>query len=199
MENRSDVPWQLHHRLKSVMGWIAILLVAALIVCPMVAIFVGPASNLYAIGSLHSLSSEHPGGRVFVRNPELAEELEILRASGVFEIVSADKADTVVELHPKEQAGACGNPLLLTWATGGLVPSTVRIGWTFSFTLEEDGVARNSICTSRGTTSFTHSALSQAVSQRYANLRGHSGIRVRMQQVVAHGQAVAVQLARSRY
>ena len=128
------------HRLKLVMGWIAILLVVALFVCPIVAIFVGPASNLYAIGSLQSLSSEHPGGRVFVRNPELAEELEILRASGVFEIVSAEQADKVVELHPQEQTGVCGNPLLLTWATGGLVPSTVSIGWTFSFTLQEDGI-----------------------------------------------------------
>lgn len=128
------------HRLKLVIGWIAILLVVALIVCPIVAIFVGPASNLYAVGSLQPLSSKHPGGRVFVRNPEFAEELEILRASGVFEIVSADQAVKVVELHPQEQAAACGNPLLLTWATGGLVPSTVSIGWTFAFTLQEDGI-----------------------------------------------------------
>lgn len=128
------------HRLKLVMGWAAILLVVALIVCPIVAIFVGPASNLYAAGSLQPLTSEHPGGRAFVRNPELAEELEILQASGLFEIVSADQADKVVELHPQEQMGVCGNPLLLTWATGGLVPSTVSVGWTFSFTLQEDGV-----------------------------------------------------------
>lgn len=127
-------------RLRLVMGWVAILLVVALIACPIVAIFVGPASNLYAVGPLHRLSREHPGGRVFVRNPELAEELEILRASGVFEVVSADQADKVVELHPQEQAGVCGTPLLLTWATGGLVPSTVSIGWTFSFTVQEDGV-----------------------------------------------------------
>lgn len=82
------------HRFELVMGWVAILLVVALFVCPIVAVFVGPASNFYAVGSLHSLSSEHHGGRVFVRNPELAEELKILRASGVFKIVSADQADT---------------------------------------------------------------------------------------------------------
>ena len=128
------------NRLKLALVSAAILLLVALVLCPIVAIFVGPSSNLYAAGSLQPLTSEHPGGRAFVRNPELAEELETLRASGVFEIVSADQADKVVELHPLEQAGVCGNPLLLTWATGGLVPSTVSIGWIFAFTLQEDGI-----------------------------------------------------------
>jgi len=128
------------HRLKLAMGWAAILLAVSLIMCPIVALFVGPASNLYPAGALLSLTSEQPGGRIFVRNPELAEELEILRASGVFEIVSADQADKVVDLHPLEQAGVCGTPLVLTWATGGLVPATVSITRTFSFTLHEDGV-----------------------------------------------------------
>jgi hypothetical protein len=58
----------------------------------------------------------------------------------VFEIVSADRASKVVELHPREVAPVCGNPLLLTWATNGLVPATVPVRSTFSFTLEEDGV-----------------------------------------------------------
>jgi len=131
---------EMGNRLKWAMVWAAILLFVALIVCPMMAIFVGPASNLYAAASLQPLTGEHPGGKAFVRNPELAEELEILQASGLFEIVSAGQADKVVELHPQEQMGVCGNPLLLTWATGGLVPSTVSVGWTFSFTLQEDGV-----------------------------------------------------------
>jgi hypothetical protein len=126
-------------RLKEVVGWGAMLLVTGLIVFPVVAIFVGPASNLYATGSLQPLSNEFPGGRVFVRNPDLVEEFEVLQASGVFQIVSAEEADAVVKLHPMEQAGVCGNPLLLTWATGGLVPSKVPIGWTFSFTVQEDG------------------------------------------------------------
>ncbi len=58
------------------------LLVTALIVSPVVAIFVGPASNLYATGSLQPLSNGFPGGKVVVRNPELVEELEIFQASG---------------------------------------------------------------------------------------------------------------------
>ncbi len=52
-------------------------------------VFGGPASNLYPAEPLQRLSSRHPGGKAFVRNPELSEELEILQASGVFEIVSA--------------------------------------------------------------------------------------------------------------
>ena len=42
--------------LRLVMGWVAISLVVALIVCPIVAIIVGPASNLYAVGPLQPLS-----------------------------------------------------------------------------------------------------------------------------------------------
>jgi len=127
------------HRVKTILGWAVLLAVLAFIVCALGLIFVGPTSNLYAVGSLQPLSSRYPGGKVFVRDPELAEELEILRASGVFEIVSADQANKVVELHPREQAPVCGNPLLLTWATFGLVPATVTVSSTFSFTLEEDG------------------------------------------------------------
>lgn len=128
------------HRVGLVMGWAAILLPVALIGCPIVAMLVGPASNLYPTGSLLTLTSEHPGGRVVVQNPELAKELEILQASGVFEIVPADQADKVVELHPLEQGCVCGNPLLLTWATGGLMPATLSMAWKCSFTLREDGV-----------------------------------------------------------
>lgn len=129
------------HRFELAMGWAALLLPVALIICPMVAMFVGPASNLYPTGSLLTLTSEHSGGRVVVRNPELAKELEILRASGVFEIVPADQADKDVELHPLEQGCVCGNPLLLTWATGDLMPATLSTTWKYSFTLHEDGAA----------------------------------------------------------
>lgn len=103
-------------------------------------VLAGPASNLYPVGPLQPLNGPHPGGKAFIRNPELSEELDILEASGVFEIVSADEASKVVTLHLRKTGAVCGNPLLLTWATNGLVPATVPISLTFSFTLEEDGV-----------------------------------------------------------
>ena len=180
------------HRLKTIIGWIALLPVVAFIVCAIVAIFVGPTSNLYAVGSLQPLSSQHPGGKVFVRNPELAEELEILRASGVFEIVSADEANNVVELHPREQGRSCGNPLLLTWATGGLVPDTVDWLDIRVHPPRRRRCFRTAICPSRGTTCFARAARLQAVSQRYANVGGHPGVRVRAHPVACSGQIVAM-------
>lgn len=126
-------------RVRSIVLWVAIIATAAVTV--IVALVVaGPASNLYPVGPLQRLSSRHPGGKAFIRNPELSEELEILEASGIFEIVSADQASKVVELHPRKVASVCGNPLLLTWATNGLVPATVSVESTFSFTLEEGAV-----------------------------------------------------------
>lgn len=128
------------HRLKLTARWAILLTALAFVVAALGLVLSGPASNLYPIGPLHGLSSQYPGGKVFARNPELLEELEILRASGVFELVSANQATKVVELHRLEWAPACGNPLLLTWATNGLVPATVRVQLTFSFALKENGV-----------------------------------------------------------
>lgn len=121
---------------------ISVVLCAALAVMAIAfgLVLAGPASNLYPIGPLQPLNGPHPGGKACVRNPELSEELEILEASGVFEIVAANEASKVLTLHPRKTGGVCGNPLLLTWVTNGLVPATVAIRSTFSFTLEEDGV-----------------------------------------------------------
>jgi len=135
------------HRVKLAIHWAArvttlgaALMAALAFMVIVLGLALGPTSNLYPVGPLQRLSSEHPGGKAFVRNPELSDEFEILQASGVFEIVSADQASKVVELHPRKVAPVCGNPLLLTWATNGLVPATVPIRSTFSFALEEDGV-----------------------------------------------------------
>jgi hypothetical protein len=103
-------------------------------------VLAGCGSNLYPSGPIQPLSSRHPGGRAFVRNPELSEEFQILEASGIFEIVRENEASKSIELHPRKTGAACGNPLLLTWATFGLMPATVSITSTFSFTIKEKGV-----------------------------------------------------------
>jgi len=128
------------HRVRLTIFYAAMLVALTLIIIGLWLAVAGPTSNLYPIGPLWRLSSVHPGGKVFVRNPELSDELEILQASGVFEIVPADKASRALELRPREMGGACGNPLLLTWATYGLVPATVPFRSTFSFTLEQDDI-----------------------------------------------------------
>lgn len=126
--------------LMSTLRWVALAAALTFIVLAVGLFIAGPTSSLYPIEPLQRLSSRCPGGKAFVRNPELSEELEILQASGLFEIVPADQADKVVELHPQEMGAVCGTPLLLTWATNGLVPATVRTSSTFSFAIEENGV-----------------------------------------------------------
>ena len=125
--------------LGSALRWAALVAVAVIIVLAVGLLIVGPASNLYPTGPLQCLSSPNPGGKAFVRNSELSEEFEILQASGVFDIVPEGQASKFVELQPMEMGGACGTPLVLTWATNGLVPATVRVNATFSFTVEENG------------------------------------------------------------
>ena len=71
-------------RFELILGWAALLVLVVSVSCLPVMIIVGPASNLYPVSPLETLSSRDPGGKAFVRNPELADELEILRASGVF-------------------------------------------------------------------------------------------------------------------
>jgi len=124
----------------SVIGWTALVVALALVVLAVGLVILGAESNLYPTGPLQCLSSQTPGGKAFVRNSELSEEFEILQASGIFEIVPEGQASKVVELHPLEMGGSCGTPLVLTWATNGLVPATVRTSSTFSFTVEENGV-----------------------------------------------------------
>ncbi len=127
------------HRVRLLVGWSAGIAVLMFTVAGMALVFIGPTSNLYPTKPLQPLSVRYPGGKVVVRNPELSEELKILRTSGVFEIVSSDNATRVVELRPRQADGVCGNPLLVTFVTVGLVPATVSNPSTFSFRLEENG------------------------------------------------------------
>jgi hypothetical protein len=126
-------------RVRLLLGWSAGIAVLLFIVAGIALVIIGPTSNLYPTKPLQPLNARHPGGKVFVRNADLSEELEILRSSGVFEIVSSDNATRAVELRPRQAGGVCGNPLLVTFCTFGLVPATVSNPSTFSFRLEENG------------------------------------------------------------
>lgn len=129
-----------NRRLRLTVRWAILLAALTFAITSLGFALSGPASNLCSAGPLRRLSGQFPGGKVFVRNPELQEELEILRASEVFEFVPASQATQVVELQPRKWAPVCGNPLLLHWLTCGLTPAAVRVQLTFSFSLEENGV-----------------------------------------------------------
>jgi len=93
-------------------------------------------AHIYPSGPLDELAGSRPGGRASVANPELSEELAILETSGVYELVPAGHGDPVIRLEPRFTIGVCGNPILLTIVTFGLIPATVPYGSIFTYTVE---------------------------------------------------------------
>jgi hypothetical protein len=76
------------------------------------------------------------GGEAFVMNPALDLELDILRRSGLYDLTDDSSATMKIELKPLEVAGACGNPLLGTVPTLGLLPGVVYDQYRFSYSEE---------------------------------------------------------------
>ena len=60
----------------------------------------------------------------FIINPELKKEFEILKRSGVFNIVSDSSSESVVKikLYPLQKNFACGEPIIASWITLGQMP-----------------------------------------------------------------------------
>lgn len=76
---------------------------------------------------------------VYVTNPSLARELEVLRASGLYRLADRESGATKLKLREISQSGRCGNSLMLTMITFGLVPGYVPGAYTFSYELENKG------------------------------------------------------------
>jgi hypothetical protein len=79
-------------------------------------------------------------GAVYVTNPELRREYEILKASGVYELSNQPAGAAQLTLHPLCQYGRCGNPLMLSFLTLGILPGTIDGAYVFEYDLEADGV-----------------------------------------------------------
>lgn len=109
---------------------------SALCACALAALALGcGTSHLYARGPLHTLPALHPGGRASVANPELAEELAILAASGIYELLPPGQAEQVIRLEPSFPVSPCGMPIVLTIVTFGLIPATAPYGSRFTYTV----------------------------------------------------------------
>jgi hypothetical protein len=96
--------------------------------------------------TLHMVSTSHlqrfDGGTrpVYVTNPELQPEYEILRDSGIYKLSSQREGARLVTLHPIRQYGRCANPLMLTMITFGIVPGVLPAARAFEYDLQADGV-----------------------------------------------------------
>lgn len=110
------------------------MLLLAIILCA------GCASTLH-LESKRQLRRFDGGGRpVFVTNPGLQREYEILRASGTYQLVSERRGARALTLYPIRRYGGCANSLMLTGLTLGLLPGTVPALRVFSYDLETDGI-----------------------------------------------------------
>lgn len=77
---------------------------------------------------------------VFVTNPELRREYEILRASGIYPLTSQPDRARRLTLGRLQQYGRCGNSLILSALTLGVVPGFLQGALVFEYDLEVEGM-----------------------------------------------------------
>ena len=77
---------------------------------------------------------------IYVTNPEMYREYKILQKSGIYHISNQPDLPLRLTLHPIYQYGRCGNPLMLTIFTLGIVPGYLPGAYVFEYDLETDGV-----------------------------------------------------------
>ena len=82
---------------------------------------------------------------VYVTNPELQPEYNILRASGIYPLSDQRDGARLLTLHPMHQYGRCGNPLLLTMFTFGIVPGFLPAARAFEYELQTDGATQTCV------------------------------------------------------
>ena len=90
--------------------------------------------------SKHELQKFDGGSQpVYVTNPELKFEHEVLKASGIYPLTHQTNASRHLTLRPIRQFARCGNPLMLSAFTLGIIPGEISGARTFEYELESDG------------------------------------------------------------
>lgn len=82
---------------------------------------------------------------VYVTNPTMQPEFEILKASGIYQLTNTPKGARQLTLLPIRQHGRCGNPLMLTFLTFGIVPGVLPSARSFDYDLETDGTVQHCV------------------------------------------------------
>jgi hypothetical protein len=103
-------------------------------------LFSGCKSTLRVESKRHLQPFQGGARPVYVTNPELSREYEILRASNIYPIASEPENARKLTLRPMRQYGRCANPLMLCGLTLGVVPGVITAPYVFEYTLETDGV-----------------------------------------------------------
>ena len=73
---------------------------------------------------------------VFVTNPEMKREYGILQGSGIFVLTSDTNCTRRVTLNSLQEVYGCGNGIILSLATVGVIPVIFETGYGFSYDIE---------------------------------------------------------------
>jgi hypothetical protein len=76
---------------------------------------------------------------VYVTNPEMAPEYRILQLSGIYNLSSNPESARRITLHKMTRLPACGNPMIASAFTLGIVPVVLPNPWYFGYEVEESG------------------------------------------------------------
>jgi hypothetical protein len=76
---------------------------------------------------------------VFVTNPEMQREYSILKNSEIYPLTNQPAGARKLTLLPIKHFGRCGNPIMLTILTIGIVPEVLPSAQVFEYDLETDG------------------------------------------------------------
>jgi len=82
---------------------------------------------------------------VFVTNPELKREYEILRASGIYLIVDETNGVSRLTLEPLACGGGCGLGAAASMFTLGIIPGKIPGRYSFQYELETNGVVEHRV------------------------------------------------------
>src|ERR1043166_1073917 len=99
----------------------------------------GCTSTAYVNSKVHLQPFSGGTRPTYVTNPELHREYEILCASGIYQLSSDREGARRLTLLPLKQYGRCGNPLMLSALTLGIVPGFLPGAYVFEYDLESDG------------------------------------------------------------
>ena len=76
---------------------------------------------------------------VYVNNPEMTPEYQVLKSSGIYEISSEAEGARRLTLHQMRHLPRCGNPLIGSMFTLGIIPAVLPAPCVFGYELETNG------------------------------------------------------------
>lgn len=91
-----------------------------------------------------NVKADFPKQNVFVVNKDLKKEYEILKHSNIYEIVEDSSNVTKLELLPmKTYTPSCGNAMIGSMITFGLLPSGFPYTISYDYNLTEHNIKKN--------------------------------------------------------